>query len=833
MAGKAPVKDDRDELAARVGALFIQGGRGSWHRRNPSAPCSLDFLRPYVHQDTQGQPVTSRSNCGQPVQEPKAPGTASGHHPQHSGLPKISAQFSLWEKPASSVASRNSSAQWGTACLSPSGPPFSSGHAQTTGFSTVGPMSGQVMYPLREKWIGQAAAAEPRRSAPELVAPPTTVRKRVQFSEGPQHLQSSRDEQLPHAPCLVDRASHEKIGATVPPMGNWCPQVSPPREEARTDFVSAETDDSSSDESGSEERKGSQGRSPIPRRNSERSQSAKARYKVVYKELKDIQKTGDFIATVNHGFSSLNGLPKKYHHRVVLELADFAKRENKTKEARDFYRIVSNLQPNAIQGWLEFAKLEEECGDLESCTKILERGLEHCPDHEALVVKLLKHYERMEMADSARRLLGRLKDEPLERCWRIIMEGGLFEARQGNVVVARMVFHFLTDHVPWYGPTYQEACRFEEKCEQDALALKFVERGLDANSRYGPLWFSALRLHEKIARAAAAATGRSDLSAVHAAVKKATRSISKELQWKIFFEAAQIEDRAGHLGDSRKFYVLAVSHCPQPLLWKVWMRGAKTELNHGNIDIARLLLQRALQEVPIKMRAMVLLDYSRLEEFAGRPDRARKILREAKRNARQEWKVFLESILLEMRFNDLPAALEEAKEALDVHSGTGRLWAIMIQLSQDLGVSEQMRVFKAALREVPKSGEVWCEGARIAMRHGKWAKARTFIQFAIQFTPQYGDSFIEFIRLELLEKGPLASIGAVEQACVNADPNYGTLWLHCKQHPLDSTRQVLRVALAALLDESSGPMIDRLHVSRIYEGVQSRPDHDKLKAIFL
>jgi len=569
------------------------------------------------------------------------------------------------------------------------------------------------------------------------------------------------------------------------------------------------------------------------KKSAERGVSSKARFKQFHKELKEKEKEGDFEKTVEFGFSGLAALPKKLQHRVVLELADFAKRENKTKEARNFYRIVTSLQPNASQGWLEHAKLEEECGNLESCTRILEAGLEHCPDHEALLVKMLKHYERMEMPGAARQLLGRMKDEPLEKCWRIIMEGGLFEARQGNDVVARLVFRFLTTHVPWYGPTYQEACRFEEKCEQDHLALEFVERGLEANSRYGPLWFSALRLHEKIARDKAGDDGKSDLSEVHSTVKKATRSISKELQWKIYFEAAQIEDRAGNLEEARKFYVFAVSHCPQPLLWKVWMQGAKTELQHGNVPIARMLLKRALDEVPIKMRAMVLLDYSRLEEFAGKPDRARHILRDAKQHARQEWKVFLESILLEMRFDNAEAALVEARQALEVHSGTGRLWAIMIQLSQGAGLQEQLRVLKRALREVPKSGEVWCEGARIAMRHGDWAKARTYIQFAIQFTPQYGDSFIEFIRLELLEKGENADVSSVVRSCVNADPNYGTLWLHCKRHPLDSTRQVLRVALAALSDHSAGPVLDRLHVSRIYDGVQQRSKEEKLKAIFL
>merc|ERR1712151_594123 len=105
-----------------------------------------------------------------------------------------------------------------------------------------------------------------------------------------------------------------------------------------------------------------------------------------------------------------------------------------------------------------------------------------------------------------------------------------------------------------------------------------------------------------------------------------------------------------------------------------------------------------------------------------------------------------------------------------------------------------VQVFRQALSEVPKSGEVWCEGARIALQQKNFEAARKYINFAIQFTPQYGDSFIEYLRLEMLEKGPEADLVGVEQACVNADPNYGALWLHCKQNPLDSTRHVIRRA---------------------------------------
>lgn len=47
----------------------------------------------------------------------------------------------------------------------------------------------------------------------------------------------------------------------------------------------------------------------------------------------------------------------------------------------------------------------------------------------------------------------------------------------------------------------------------------------------------------------------------------------QELRWKIYYEAAQIEDRAGNLELAREAYVKSVYHCPNNLLWKVWLAG--------------------------------------------------------------------------------------------------------------------------------------------------------------------------------------------------------------------------------------------------------------------
>ena len=172
----------------------------------------------------------------------------------------------------------------------------------------------------------------------------------------------------------------------------------------------------------------------------------------------------------------------------------------------------------------------------------------------------------------------------------------------------------------------------------------------------------------------------------------------------------------------------------------------------------------------------------------------------------------------------MEAALGCVRSALAVHTDTGRLWALHVQLLAGAAPGAQAAVLARALAAVPKSGEVWCEAARVHMRHGRWADARACLRHAPLFTPQYGGSFVEALRL-------------ADQQCLNAEPNYGALWLYCKRSPLDSPSQVLRSARAllarALSDPASEPARFFADTNELYRAARHLPPgRDRLKIIF-
>ena len=166
----------------------------------------------------------------------------------------------------------------------------------------------------------------------------------------------------------------------------------------------------------------------------------------------------------------------------------------------------------------------------------------------------------------------------------------------------------------------------------------------------------------------------------------------------------------------------------------------------GNNIQARRLIERCCVEVPSKQVSIALLEYAKYFEMEGQIVRARQVMNSTKKLVRSEWKIFFEAVMLEMRNGYFDEAEVMVRQSIKIHNATGRLWATLIQLqhaksktAKDFDVA--YKSFIKSLHEIPKSGEVWCEGARIHMsnhpnnQYYDLEKARKYLEFAIQFTP--------------------------------------------------------------------------------------------------
>ncbi len=590
------------------------------------------------------------------------------------------------------------------------------------------------------------------------------------------------------------------------------------------------------------------------------------------------------IEYLESGLASENSIWKIY-----LDLADLAKRENDFDGARGYYIKAAESDPSQPQCWLDFAKMEDDRGNTGAYRDILFQGLEYCPASEQLLAKLLKYEEKHGSIEAARVLIGkqRQSDDP-EKVKKVILEGALLEARAGDINIARKAFKYLMSNYPSAGTVFTEAAKFESKNEDYNRAIDICTQGALSIPKYSPLSQLMIQFEEcregsqsfaiengisiyrptitandhveDILKAFFGLTGAEfDISVknyrftrTHEAIKRAVPLVNSELAWKLHFEAAQLWERSEYSGaegeglsyskatsnlmslpnwldQARKCYVASARKCGDPIIWKIWLAGARSEVAGLNYDVALKLIAKGAADAPQKYQSAVILDHARVEELRGDIKQAREILRSGIEKEGSDWKTYYEAVQFEARYGNIDEAIKLAEDALKIHEGTGRLWALLIQLYGSRGSIEQEKCLIRSIESVPKSGEVWCEAARFRMNPLEslysLETASRYLDFAIQFTPQYGDSFIEAIRLRLVSaltdvhfvvpkianddvisrRSYLESVDTsdIERNCMNADPNYGTLWFHCKRNVHDPAKKVLRVAKRILVSELS------------------------------
>ena len=95
-----------------------------------------------------------------------------------------------------------------------------------------------------------------------------------------------------------------------------------------------------------------------------------------------------------------------------------------------------------------------------------------------------------------------------------------------------------------------------------------------------------------------------------------------------------------------------------------------------------------------------------------------------------------------------------------------------------------------ALVVAPAAADSLCRHQTFCAHHFFWVPV--FFLFLVPICRRYGDSFLELLRVELLQHGPQVELTSLYRQCCHADPNYGMMWLNCKQ-ALQSPQHILEV----------------------------------------
>lgn len=266
----------------------------------------------------------------------------------------------------------------------------------------------------------------------------------------------------------------------------------------------------------------------------------------------------------------------------------------------------------------------------------------------------------------------------------------------------------------------------------------------------------------------------------------------------------------------------AIRSCQETIKWKIWIVASRIMQNQGQMDQARLCIEKAFMDMDVSSKKVseALIEYAKYFEMIEEKDRALAIMESTRTKFKGEWKTQFEAVMMYMRCGKLRQAEDSVRDSLKTHFATGRLWSVLIQLlhakaGRTGDFQSVFQTIERALLEIPKSGEVWCEAARLCMaRHPAneffdLDKAQKYLDFAIQFTPQYGDSFLEVIRLGglLRQASPRnaqranALLQATKRNCIHSEPNYGVLWFFFKNSVLDNAIEIWENASSSINNE--------------------------------
>ena len=457
--------------------------------------------------------------------------------------------------------------------------------------------------------------------------------------------------------------------------------------------------------------------------------------------------------------------------KLFRSAAEISKRLSEISLSIELYLAASNIDPTTPASWIDRAKLLDELGEYIQAEKVLLEGTIKVSHSEQIVRKLLKSYERTNNLEAARKFLSlSFQNNQFENDF-ILVEGSLFELRQGNVELAWKILKDVKKRGNWKPNVFSELVLYLEKTGNTFNEFEIVEEGAKLNPRNAIVCQAYLR-HQI-----------DPITSIEL-LKDLSTKWTAEFKDKMTSVVCENLAECGEIGIMRNLLAESLSLCSSKQRYKLLLVASILELLYGNQSICPLLLDLTLKITPYKSKPLVSILLAKVFELDDNYDHAEKIFKDIINEFAAEWRVFLEFAQFYVHRNNISAAIEVLNNALKLHQGSGRIWAFRVQLESFISVESQINVLKSSIQSVPKSGEVWCEAARIVLNplteYFNTESARQYLDFAYRFTPQHGDTLIELLRVELLEKGFGTDLSLIRQKFISSEGNYGQLFLFIK-----------------------------------------------------
>ncbi|TNJ27396.1 hypothetical protein GMRT_11272 [Giardia muris] len=501
----------------------------------------------------------------------------------------------------------------------------------------------------------------------------------------------------------------------------------------------------------------------------------------------------------------------------------------------------------------DYIRLLEEHGRVSSAASLLVTCATQClRAHnctcfpEQLIMKALRLYESIgdyqacqALIEQTTQVFARPEDRepyPLDKYWRVVFFGAYLEMIHGHVDSAREVIGYIIHRVKEPGPVIMEYVDLEIRHCSYKVGFEFLANYcLTREVVYAPLM---LFFAELLCR-----TFPQNPALIDAFLERSASTLVTDVQWRLRCMSALYHLRLGMFGKAMSLCQVALDYAKEGVEWRILVVMARIAFYSHSPDVPVTpevqkevlgYLLRARDYASVKSKPFVLLEMAHYYEFWGMDRDALDLLLTAIKASPKEWKYTMEYVLVLRHNGRLSDALESVACAIQLdNSSTGRLWALYASLAQYVNAAFHFSVIRAAAAHCPKSADVWIEIARFYLNPTydsfSLSIAEEAIAKAVYYTPQYGDTYIEWLRLITIKLVATHSVH-LDQAtndtlteqiercfhvCAEIKPTYGLLWNYVKaqvtQHgyttlfvydgPASVPRTVLERAFVLVIEE--------------------------------
>ena len=158
--------------------------------------------------------------------------------------------------------------------------------------------------------------------------------------------------------------------------------------------------------------------------------------------------------------------------------------------ARSIFVELAVEYGSTIQVWMEFCRLEMECGEYGNARVVLETASSLHPHSELLLQKRLRVEERLRSVENVADLVSELRSMDTQKSMKIMVEGLSILAKLGYEKTAFEYAKAIAPSSKYFtGNLYLARMLAEQRAGCWEELLRMAVEALDLFPKYGPLWF--------------------------------------------------------------------------------------------------------------------------------------------------------------------------------------------------------------------------------------------------------------------------------------------------------------------------------------------------------